>query len=383
VDGRDAIRKLASPIAGAIIVRPDSTENVIDSFGTLDITQIDRVSVLGKADLGNNYYTYFCNFFLAEPFVLLGGSLNFPASVDTIIEYSAAKADYLVQRIGDSYSIRGSVYVGNGVAQYRAVFDGKILIFAVSEPGSHITPDHLGFVLKTVAGGYISAVSSVWTSATPFKFDIQDANGTVDFSKARITNAQTFNIRGDFSDASLTPATGFSVIDYGADITGATIDGDIELKTLKNLSGVTITGALTLTVAGTYVITNSTIDEVINTSGGAVIIEGAGSSFVTNTGPNITINNSIVFSFNLVPSIVGYEWRLYEDNPAAGVIGNVELAGEEVATQDNQSYPYDYAGDQDVVLQILDSNYKESLTYFKLTSAANSRTIDLTVEESI
>jgi hypothetical protein len=263
------------------------------------------------------------------------------------------------------------------------VFDGKILIFAVSEPGSHITPDHLGFVLKTVVGGYISAVSSVWTSATPFKFDIQDANGTVDFSKARITNAQTFNIRGDFSDASLTPATGFSVIDYGADITGATIDGDIELKTLKNLSGVTITGALTLTVAGTYVITNSTIDEVINTSGGAVIIEGAGSSFVTNTGPNITINNSIVFSFNLVPSIVGYEWRLYEDNPAAGVIGNVELAGEEVATQDNQSYPYDYAGDLDVVLQILDSNYEESLTYFTLTSAANSRTIDLIVEESI
>ena len=297
VDGRNATRKLASPIAGAVVIALDSSENVIDSSGTLNTSAIQRVSFLARAELGNNHFTYICNLFILDPFVLLGGSSGFPATMDTLVDYGKSKGDSLVQPIGDTYLIRNKLQIGNHVDTYTANFEGKTIIFAPSEIGTHIVDNHFGLVINPVASGQVDASNSTWVSSTPFTFDITGDLGTIDFTQAVVKHAGVFNIRGTFIDATLIPAT--IVDDFGADITGATIDGSLRLNTIKDLTGVTVTDTLTLSLAGTYEFTDCDIDSVTNSSGGLVVINNVGGQITTNLGPDITINNNVPITISV------------------------------------------------------------------------------------
>lgn len=69
----------------------------------------------------------------------------------------------------------------------------------------------------------------------------------------------------------------------------------------------------------------------------------------------------------LSTEITGYEWRIYEDDPTPGVLGTVELAGEESAVLDNQEYKYYTASSLTVILQILHPNYEEYTVKLILT----------------
>jgi hypothetical protein len=73
------------------------------------------------------------------------------------------------------------------------------------------------------------------------------------------------------------------------------------------ISGITVTGTLEFTTAGTYTIEDCTINEVTNTSGGAITLLKAGTTAITtNTGPNITIQepSSTVEVINLTSTNV-------------------------------------------------------------------------------
>lgn len=101
-------------------------------------------------------------------------------------------------------------------------------------------------------------------------------------------------------------------------------------------------------------------------------------------GGTITVNAvQVQFSFQLSPAITGYEWRLYVEDPAAGIFGGTALAGEETATTSSQSYSYvtGNAG-TDVVLQIIADGYMESVTYYTLTTTGSAYTINLQPEEN-
>jgi len=114
------------------------------------------------------------------------------------------------------------------------------------------------------------------------------------------------------------------------------------------------------------------------------VTDAATTPTVHNTGLGIVILSigKKTFSFTLNPSIIGYEWRLYVKDPIDGVIGTVELDGEETATADNQAYLYTYISDRDVVLQIIAADYEESLTLLTLSNADQSLTVNLSLEEN-
>ncbi|MGI9307569.1 MAG: hypothetical protein ACR2P5_09780, partial [Gammaproteobacteria bacterium] len=114
VDGRDANRRLASPIAGPVIIDPSSTNNVLEENGTFDETDLRRFTFAGKADKGNNYYTYICNIFIADPYVVLGGSTGIPASLDDLVDFDASKGHGYIQRSGDLYTMYGIIAIGSG-----------------------------------------------------------------------------------------------------------------------------------------------------------------------------------------------------------------------------------------------------------------------------
>ena len=88
------------------------------------------------------------------------------------------------------------------------------------------------------------------------------------------------------------------------------------------LTNVTGDGALDFVSSGTYTLINCVINEVTNSSGGAVTINNSGSTSSINTGPNITIQAPPA-TLTLTGLQPNTEVRVYE----AGTI--TEVAGVE------------------------------------------------------
>jgi len=88
------------------------------------------------------------------------------------------------------------------------------------------------------------------------------------------------------------------------------------------------------------------------------------------------------FSFTLNPSITGYEWRIYDVTDTGSLVGASELAGEEVATADNQSYSYSYVAADAIAVQILSGPYEESISYYTLGNSDQDVTINLRIDDN-
>ena len=149
--------------------------------------------------------------------------------------------------------------------------------------------------------------------------------------------------------------------------------------------------AIEHTAAGTFTYTGLTFSgntyDINNTSGGLVTVNASGGSNPATFLGTVTINNTKNFTFTVqnaagVPQ-TGYEWRLYIKDPTQGIIGTTELAGEEVATLSTQTYSYNYSGDTEAMLQIIETGFEEYLNQFTLGDTDQSVTIRLTNEENI
>ena len=99
------------------------------------------------------------------------------------------------------------------------------------------------------------------------------------------------------------------------------------------------------------------------------------------------ITGQAIFAFNVKnaagTSVTGYEWRLYEDDATPGVLGTTELDGEETAASAAQSYSYTYAGDVDVVLQVLHDDYQEFVWSGTLTADNQAVGVVLQPEQNV
>lgn len=98
-------------------------------------------------------------------------------------------------------------------------------------------------------------------------------------------------------------------------------------------------------------------------------------------------SGNFVFKFDVVDRkqqpVVGYEWRIYEKDPIEGILGTVELAGEEGSTTSNQQYNYYVAEPKDIVLQIMHSEFEEINLEFTITGEESALLIILTSEGNV
>ena len=156
----------------------------------------------------------------------------------------------------------------------------------------------------------------------------------------------------DGQDRSVAFATGkdLTLQGSGVNIQDLDIVGDVNLGTGTagiTLDGIEISGALDFSIAGTYTITNSTIGEVTNSSGGAVTINKTNTTITTNTGPNITINDAVTVKVtardaNTTLPIQGARVFLEEDPGGTDIINDTTDVNGEVSTS------YNFLSDQDV-----------------------------------
>lgn len=128
-----------------------------------------------------------------------------------------------------------------------------------------------------------------------------------------------------------TATTGTVTTQNGTLLNGGTFDCDINYESGAGttLTNVTCTGVLDFDTAGTYTLSSCTINEVTNSSGGAVTLNLSGSTVTTNTGPSITLASST--SFNLTGLIAGSEVRVYEAGTTTEIDG-IETSGTTFAT---------------------------------------------------
>lgn len=225
----------------------------------------------------------------------------------------------------------------------NCIFDGSkwLSTNAVNAGGASLV--NAKILTPTVAQ---NTSSLLWNTAT-------DPNGELDgmeFSKG--TNAHHAIEFGTNSPTTMT-LTGLSFSGFGA--TDNANDSHFHIKR--------DTGTVTINLVGCSA----------GTTGFSYRSDGATVVFVIDP---------VSFSFTLSPSITGYEWRLYIKNPTPGTIGTTALAGEETATQDNQSYGYTYSVDTDVALQIIATGYEESVSYHTLGDTDQDLTITLNKENN-
>ena len=151
---------------------------------------------------------------------------------------------------------------------------------------------------------------------------------------------------------SFTMPTGWVMVISNSIQGGITITGDVKLLSNVSLTSHNISGTLTFTVSGTYLINESSITEVVNTSGGAVTLNtNGGLNVTTNTGPNITINIPVIYtgiSFTGLQS--GSQVRIYTTGTTSYVANND-------STGTSYDWNPEYVSDQIVDYTIYKANY--------------------------
>lgn len=131
-----------------------------------------------------------------------------------------------------------------------------------------------------------------------------------------------------------------------------TVNGDVNTASAVTLTGLNVTGTLDFTVAGSYTLDGCTINEVTNSSGGAVTISPInGSSINTNTGPNITILAGQA-TLTLTNLVANSEVRIYTAGTQTELDG-VELSG----TSFGYTYTYVPSTFVDIVVHKEDYKY--------------------------
>jgi hypothetical protein len=138
-----------------------------------------------------------------------------------------------------------------------------------------------------------------------------------------------------YTGGAVTTASGTVTTRNGALLNGGTFDCDVNYESgaSTTLTNVTVNGILDFNTAGTYTLDGCTINEVTNSSGGAVTLNLLnGSTVTTNTGPSITLQTPRTGTISGL--IAGSRIQIYNVTTATELHNSVEAG---------TSYNYNYS----------------------------------------
>ena len=236
---------------------------------------------------------------------------------------------------------------------------------AVSEPikQEFRLPDNTVTVLSEAAAGALTFITIDFTSKTVTVerdrtlsqiYDycqsqlVLDANmDEIEFIKSLDGNVFTFADDWDLmldSSGKIGSATGKTMVFGGTGvlqmldsrnmIDNLTVGGDVDLNALATpLTGV-VANAIDFDTAGTYTLDGCTIAEVTNSSGGAITLNLTnGTDITTNTGPNITLEQSVdITATNIID---GSRVQIYNVTKSAEIANSLVSGGSGYSTSVN------------------------------------------------
>jgi hypothetical protein len=431
-------------------VKPNQTQTNFGYSGgnVLPVTKINRILVLHKGQNATGAF-YYMDFHLMQKVIVAGGDATNP--VDTQGVYDVAKYCRipLVKKSGAAGLLAYiPLQIGGGDAVNFQINAGalqfpRIASTTAREINYHGDTGAIGISYAGKSGDVIKHTNSVVTSPNAYYWEINSAAtnaATWDFTgllivgaNVTLRNVMTFNLMSfsgcptlNFTGCTVTNAK-ISSVPAGNDT--LTTDGSTVISNSAiNVSGVTagnywcsvanptifasntFTGggghAIRITSPGTYQFVGNTFTgfgadgttgaAILNESGGLVTlnISGGGSTptYKNIGGATTTVNNPRTFSFSVKneagTALTGYEWRLYEDDPAPGYLGAEIDTGHsesehEAATQSGYSYPYNYSEALDILVQIMHTDYQEQVVGATLADANQGIVIVMRAESNI
>ena len=357
--------------------------------------------------------------------VLAGGNASEPVGIPEIVQAAALNKNRfssLLQGANQMLCMQAIQFGDGGTNPVYVALDSTAIEFPSQKNYAKKIVNYngidnaVGFTYYPGASDTIIHRSSVISSPSKYHWRIHasaSASAAYDFSGLSIIGA------GDVQLRAVTTFTGMSFTDCptitqnSAVIDGCTFsDSKVTSATLADLDNIANcafassgTGhaievggsASTITFSGNvftgYAGSNgSTGNEAIyvNIASGTVTINisGGGSTpSIRTAGATVVVNNAVDFTFTVKDEagagVTGYEYRLYVKDAAAGIIGTTELDGAESYGSATRTYSYNYAGDTDVVLQIIKDGYEEGLQEYTLTNASQSVNLTLRTERNI
>lgn len=225
-------------------------------------------------------------------------------------------------------------------------------------------------------GPWYALTTANLTTATSGFTDMVNNGVTLQYRITRVSSNLVDNL--NMIEVRCTVASTY-VADYVVE--NIVSSGNYTLHRVLDMSNCLITGRLVFTVAGDYTLTNCTITEVVNTSGGTVTITPSGSTTIaTNTGPNINIVTALaVLTLEANVSLVGAEIHIYDlDNTPAGSLGT-ELIG--VESCPTATFDYTGTAGNTVWIQILKDGYVEFGQ--SIVTPATSQTLVCTLAQDV
>ena len=336
VGGNDT--PFASAQAGPVTMCLDLSSTSHDSSsGTYDNSNVTRwgygtfrVSLVG----GSSNLNFFQRLFL---FDTQKGGANLPtftgaSSFDDAVlavqgsGYATKLGAWLTQS-GSSFFVPCPFSFGDGSTAINFDDNGVSVVSpadnSVNQENFRLTNDSMRIYLNmrtNAADSVILSGSYAWGTAADWNFNQSRASSCL--LSGNFTGMGNFRIGSSVTaTGSFSLATGKRVQCRGANIDSITVTGDLDIETssVTSFSNISVGGVMDFDTAGTYTLTNCSVNEVSNSSGGAVTLINVGSTITTNTGPSITIVS--VTTLTLTGLQANSEVRVYEAGTTTEVAG--------------------------------------------------------------
>lgn len=391
----------------------------MDAFTTVTLANVDRWGIeAGHASNAKNVINMWMDVMrYLDGYSMTGGTSGDEvtlASISTLDKTSAYGVVSVSALATNVFFATGKVQFGTGATTHYFEMDGDILTFVDLNIATGLY-ELIGVGAGTNVVIKNSLIQSAGTTdVTRFVMDWNDTNlasflmtdnsiiraSTILFKSGQTVTDNTFTDCGQITHAGAdtsgcavigyegTAGTAAVVYDVAADPGSKTSDMSFTMGTAlthafelkpNTPSSITLDG---WTVSG-YSTSNGVNNSVIyNNSGKAITVNVSGNtgviSYRNGTSASTIVQNTVNTTIKDVPS--GAEWRLYEKDATAGIIGSTELDGAESHTGGDITYADNYSSDTDAALQVLADGYIEYLRYFILGSAPQTINVILTPE---
>tara|TARA_R110000796_G_scaffold76624_1_gene171331 strand:- start:2767 stop:4314 length:1548 start_codon:yes stop_codon:yes gene_type:complete len=379
----------AGPVTMCIDLADTSHNNEVGTFNLSQVSAYGHASVRLNLVGSSTALTFFQRAFL---FTTTKDSANIPlftgvSSFDDAVallqgtDYTT-KIGSWITKSGSSIFLPCPFQIGDGTSATTFNDDGA----AIVSPGSNLAGQEnfrlTDNAMRVYANLRNNAADSITLSgsysfgtAAPWDFDVSNASTCL--------LSGSFSGMGDFkigssvtANGSFNLATGKAVKCNGANIDSITVAGDLNIETsaVTSFSDMSITGVTDFDTAGTYTLTNCTLNEITNSSGGLVTLINDNSTANLITGPNITIV-SPPKTLTVQVNVIGADVVVL----AAGT----DTILDSVDAQPGTDFVFTYTGAQSVDVGVILPGYGINYTYgYSLTGENQSLPVNLLIDRN-
>jgi len=387
----------------------DAAAPAFASSGNVDLSAITKIG-FGERSRTIICYMTFNRLYRYRNSTIVGGTPTLRASFSTLLNYQDGSyfRPNLLQ--GQEILVQVPIEIGNGNIDTYFYDENKIVEYpanynvAEREYLFHQTPNRSGINFNITANSEVDLSNMILQGLSDWYFTSSNTNGVININDTTLKGCGLISLTSNMHFKNSIFISNSEILG-DIDIIDSTLSTPkdnyiINLENVINFKNIIIKefeGKYALhipaSVTGTITLDNISVDgsgtDIYweGTSGTLTVkcINGTNVSTSDSAGGTVDIQNGKNFKFTVRPSITHYEWRIYKVDNIGSLAGASELAGEESATEDNQTYSYNYTSDTPIAVQIIsqpDNDYEESITYYTLTDSDQNVTINLNADEN-